>query len=54
MYILPDVTLSRPPIAFNNVVFPHPDGPSKATNPVLSNFKEVLLITWISFFLYLL
>jgi hypothetical protein len=37
--------LSKPPIAFKRVVFPEPEFPNSATNPLFSKVKEVLLIT---------
>ena len=52
--MFPLLTLSRPLITFKRVVLPQPDGPSNAVIPVSPNSKEVLLITWIWFFLFLL
>lgn len=35
----PDVGTSSAPIMFNSVVFPHPDGPTMATNEASSTCK---------------
>ena len=45
----PDVCLSKPAIIFNNVDFPHPEGPSRETNSPRLIFNVTLskAMTWL-------
>ena len=51
--MLPQLTALNPQIELSNVVFPHPEAPSKATNSFFSTSKLIFSIPWWSHSEYL-
>ena len=46
IHIFPEFGLSKPPIAFNNVVLPHPEGPTIDVNSPALKSQLILFIAW--------